>query len=733
MSKQLVIVESPAKAKTISRFLGENYTVRASMGHVADLPEHDLGVDVENKYQPSYLISEGKKKVVDELKKLAKESEKVWIATDEDREGEAIGWHIMNALKLKDSQYDRIVFHEITQTAINKAIETPRKINQFLVDAQQARRVIDRLVGYKLSPLLWRKVQKGLSAGRVQSVAVRILVDREEEIRAFKIEENWRLKGVGQPEKGRSFNMILEKIAGKKVNWTNKDHVIAALEKGLGEINTTETKTKKDWIELLIEKTPLPTLTVLSVAKKTTKKSPVPPFTTSTLQQEGHRKFGYAVDHTMRLAQQLYEGVDLKRGRVALITYMRTDSVNLSEEALSQIKSYVGTAYGKDYCVEGYRRYKTNSKGAQEAHEAIRPVDITITPDSLQGELPDQLLRLYTLIWKRTVATQMADVILENTDVKLELPSAHFLFGAKGQVIRFDGFMKLYTEDSDEEDDEEGEAILPAMEEGDSISLLALKAQQLFTKPPSRYTEATLVKKMESEGIGRPSTYAPTIKVITDRGYLKKEKKFLVPTDIAFVVTNFLKEHFADVVDYKFTARIEERFDEVSEGKEEWTLVVDDFYLPFIERIDHTAKTARKYAEETSEICPDCGKPLVIRMSKYGKFMSCSGFPECRYTKNMDGDAPREKPELELLDELCPDCGKPLAKRTGRFGPFTACSDYPACKYIQRKSVIVKEKGCPDCGGNIVEKRSKRGKVFFGCDQYPKCKYAVWNKEDIKD
>ena len=685
--KNLVIVESPAKAKTISKYLDDTFVVKASMGHVVDLPEHDLGVDLDNKYNPHYQVSDGKKNVVDELRKLAKASEKVWLATDEDREGEAIAWHIHNVLKLTEARYDRIVFHEITESAIKKAIETPRKINQALVDAQQARRIIDRLVGYKLSPLLWRKVQKGLSAGRVQSVAVRILVDREEEIRAFKIEESWRVKGVGQPGNARIFTMVLEKIDGKKVNWANRTEVIVALEKGLGALTFSETKTKKDWLELLIEKTDLPALTVSSVQQKTIKKTPVPPFTTSTLQQESHRKFGYAVDHTMRLAQQLYEGVDLKRGRVALITYMRTDSVNLAEEALAQIKIYVESSYGKDYTVSGYRRYKTNSKGAQEAHEAIRPIDIRITPDSLRGELNDSLLRVYTLIWKRTVATQMADVILENTDVKLELPSAKFLFGAKGQVIRFDGFMKLYTEDKDEEDEEEGEAILPAMKEGEKVNLLSLKAQQLFTKPPARYTEAALVKKMESEGIGRPSTYAPTIKVITDRGYVKKDKKYLIPTDIAFVVTHFLKEYFSDVVDYKFTARIEERFDEVSEGKEDWTKVVDDFFLPFDKQIEHTAKTAKKYAEETSEVCPDCGKSLLIRMSKYGKFMSCSGYPECRHTRNIDGEGVREKVELEILEENCPDCGKPLAKRVGRFGPFTACSQYPACKYIKREKV----------------------------------------------
>ncbi len=740
MEKNLVIVESPAKAKTISKYLDNTYIVRASMGHVSDLPKNDLGIDVENNFQPTYEISKEKVKLVNELKREAKDATKIWIATDEDREGEAIAWHIMNSLKIKKDEYERIAFHEITKDAILKAIKNPRKINLDLVDAQQARRVIDRLVGYKLSPMLWRKVQKGLSAGRVQSVAVRILVEREEEIRAFKSAEYWKIKGAVQNTQQRKFSVLLEKIGKKKVEFQSEEDVKKALDKALGSVDYVpikSEKSQKDYLNLNCVFSGKKELIVSSLTKKTVKKSPAPPFTTSTLQQEAHRKFGFPVASTMSLAQQLYEGIDLDGGRVGLITYMRTDSVNLAEESLVQMKEFIGKQFGEKYTVSSARKYKNQSKGAQEAHEAIRPVNISVIPDQLKDQLNPSQLKLYTLIWKRTIATQMQEAILENTEVKLELVNNRdYIFAASGQIIKFDGFMKLYIEDSDDEEEEE-ESLLPSMNEGDVLDLLSLNALQNFTKPPARYTEASLVKKLESEGIGRPSTYAPTISTIVNRGYVEKEKKHLIPTDLAFVVNKFLCEYFSDIVDYKFTAKMEESFDEVAEGKQKWVEIVQKFYGPFAERLDDTSKTAKKYAEETEQICPECKNKLVIRMSRYGKFLSCSGFPNCKYTAKIEGQAatgeqtPKE-PDVET-GEICPTCNKPLVTKSGRFGKFIACSDYPQCKYTKKTINVVKEAGCPKCKGNIVEKKTRKGKLFFGCANYPKCDFAVWKKEDLDD
>ncbi|MDD5457526.1 MAG: type I DNA topoisomerase [Candidatus Margulisbacteria bacterium] len=732
MTKNLVIVESPAKAKTISKYLDNSYTVRASMGHVVDLPKNDLGVDIEHDFKPTYIVSKDKQKTVTELKKIAKESDKVWLATDEDREGEAIAWHILHELKLKNDDYERIVFHEITKDAILKSIKNPRKIDDQLVDAQQARRIIDRLVGYKLSPLLWKKVQKGLSAGRVQSVAVRFVVEREEEIRNFKPEEYWKVKGTAQYNKNKVFPILLDKYKNKKVKLTDIDTVKAILTDGFGNIETLETKTKDDFIQIN-SKIPADTMLLIkAVDKKLSKKSPAAPFTTSTLQQEAHRKFGFAVAHTMSLAQQLYEGVDLEQGRIGLITYMRTDSLNLADESLAQIKDYILKNFGKDYEISAPRKYKTKSKGAQEAHEAIRPVNIFVTPEDVKDVLTPAQLKLYSLIWKRTVATQMPEAQIENTEVRLLLEQNQNLeFLASGKVIKFDGFMKLYIEDTDEEPEEDDEALLPSLKEGEKAVLLDLNSIQNYTKPPARYTEASLVKKLESEGIGRPSTYAPTISTVINRGYIEKEKKYLKPTELAFIVNKFLMEYFSDIVDYKFTANIEEEFDDVAVGQKNWIDIVSKFYDPFSKKLDFTYKNAKKYAEETDEKCPSCGGQLTIKMSKFGKFYSCSNFPECRYTRSLD-QSKNETQEVEKTGEDCPDCGKPLIYKQGRFGKFIACSNYPECKYTKRQSSVIKAAGCPKCGGDIIEKRTKRGKPFFGCNKYPNCDYAVWKKEDIK-
>ena len=737
MGKNLVIVESPAKAKTIAKYLDDSYIVKASMGHVSDLPLRELGVDVENNFKPQYSVTKDKEKTVADLRKDAKDADCVWLATDEDREGEAIAWHILNELKLKDNRYQRIVFHEITKNAILKAIETPRRINQPLVDAQQARRVIDRLVGYKLSPLLWKKIQKGLSAGRVQSVTVRFIVEREEEIRAFKPEEFWRVKGIALNDKKKKIPVVLEKISKKKLKASSEADVLTLLKNLLGDVELTTVKSKKD---MLIIDCKIPTnygLIVDDVIKKTNKKSPPPPFTTSTLQQEAHRKFGFPVKTTMMIAQQLYEGIDLKGGRVGLITYMRTDSVNLADEALTQIKQFVGKQFGDNYTLSSPRKYKTSAKGAQEAHEAIRPVDSSVMPDSLESDLTPQQYKLYTLIWKRTVATQMQEAIIENTDITLnpeDKPDYTFL--ASGKVIKFDGFMKLYTEDTDDDpvddDDEEAEVLLPAIEKGERLVLAELKSLQNFTRPPSRYTEASLVKKLESEGIGRPSTYAPTISTVISRGYIEKDKKFLIPTDLAFVVNKFLCEYFKDIVDYKFTANIEERFDDIAAGEQAWVDVVKHFYVPFDEQLSNTAKNAKRYSEETEETCPQCQNPLVIKMSRYGRFYSCSNYPECKYTRNIEGEKRTAEAEPgEPTNEICPQCGKEMVYKNGRFGRFMACSAYPECKYIKKTQSVIREAGCPKCKGDIIEKKTRKGKPFYGCKNYPKCDYAVWKKEDL--
>lgn len=730
---KLVIVESPAKARTISKFLGKDFTIKASMGHVIDLPVKEIGVDVENHFKPSYKVNKDKEKIIKEIKAAAKDAGHVYLATDEDREGEAIAWHILNALKLKENEYDRIVFHEITNQAIQNAIENPRKINTQLVDAQQARRVLDRLVGYKLSPLLWKKVRKGLSAGRVQSVAVRLIVEKEDQIQKFKKEEYWKVKGVVETDQKKTFSVTLEKIQAKKAKFISEKDILEFLKAYFPGIEFISTQEK----ELTILTSPKINidLTVTSLTRKKLKKSPPPPFITSTLQQEAHRKFGFSVAHTMRLAQQLYEGVDLKNGRTALITYMRTDSVNLANEALENINVFVKAKYGEKYSLKSHRKYKTKAKGAQEAHEAIRPIDVRVTPESISGQIDSGLSRLYTLIWNRTVATQMSDAEFENTNIRLsyEKDRNKAEFSATGKVITKEGFMKLYIEGTDHDPNaiDEDDKMLPAVKEGEIVCLKELQSKQSFTKPPARYTEASLVKKLEGEGIGRPSTYAPTISNIIDRGYIEKENKHLKPTDIAFIVNKFLVENFKDVIDYKFTAHVEEDFDDIASGNSDWVKILGDFYAPFEEQINDTLKNAPKYVEETDEKCPECGNKIIIRLSKYGKFYSCSNFPDCRYTKNLDGDR-QDKAQQQLTDEKCPQCRKQLALKKGRYGSFLACSGYPECKYIKKgEKKVVKAKGCPTCGGDIVEKRTRRGKPFFGCDNYPKCKYAVWKKEDL--
>lgn len=730
MAKNLVIVESPAKAKTISRFLGRDYKVLASMGHVMDLPKSQMGIDIEDDFKPNYIISVDKKKTVKLLKDELKKAENLYIATDEDREGEAIGWHLLHALKVnkKKTPVKRIVFHEITENAIKNSLKSPRNIDQDVVDAQQARRVLDRLVGYELSPLLWKKIRYGLSAGRVQSVAVRLVVERERAIEAFKPEEYWSIKGLFNNKKKESFEAELQKYKGKSFNINNEKDA-KSTEKAL---KGAEYKVSK-------------------VEKKQTKRSPAPPFITSTLQQEASRKLHFSVKKTMMVAQQLYEGVDVGKGSSGLITYMRTDSVNLSDVALKAAKSVITKEYGKEFALDTPRRYK-GKKGAQEAHEAVRPVDLSVKPEHVAKFLDKDQARLYELIWKRTVACQMKEALLDK--VSVDITAKDYTFRATGQTVVFPGFMRVYTEGRDpgeenkEPDHHEGDKFLPELNEGEVVDLKKLNTEQHFTKPPARYTEASLVKKLESEGIGRPSTYAPTISTVMTRGYIEKDGKALKPTDVAGVVTDMLIENFKNIVDYKFTAEMEENLDKVEEGKMKWVPMLKEFYEPFhknVERKDKTLKKSDITSEESDEVCDKCGSKMLIKLGRFGKFLSCENYPDCKNAKPLKGDGDAEKDgkpgegaeESKEVKELkkkfkgkrCEKCGNEMEVKTGRFGPFLGCSNYPECKNIV-SIVVFSGVKCPKCkNGQLVERRTKKGgKIFWGCNKFPKCKTATWDK-----
>ena len=717
VAKNLIIVESPAKAKTISKFVGKEYVVRASMGHVRDLPKSKIGVEVEKDFAPTYIISPEKKKILGELGGYIGKDTTVWLATDEDREGEAIGWHLLEALKHKeDDHVKRIVFHEITKPAILHALETPRHLDHHLVDAQQARRVLDRLVGYELSPLLWKKIRYGLSAGRVQSVAVRFIVEREREIRAFKSEEYWSIT-ANYKHDGSLFDGLLNKIEGKKAEiggQTFADKIVADL--GGAE----------HFVKL--------------IEKKEVKRTPPPPFTTSTLQQEAARKLGFSVKKTMMLAQIMYEGVDVFGETTGLITYMRTDSVNLSQTALTQANQVIEKEFGKEYLLEVPRTYKSK-KGAQEAHEAIRPVNMELHPQALKAFLDKDQLRLYELIWMRTIACQMKEAVLEQVGADIEPrkngTALSYMFRATGQTIVFPGFMKAYTEGKDDPEEElqANEKLLPPLNEGDKVDLQKLLPEQHFTKPPARYTEASLVKKLESEGIGRPSTYAPTISTIIERGYITRDKKQLTPTDTAEVVNDLLVKHFPEIVDFKFTAKMEEDLDEVAEGKREWVPVIREFYVPFHKAIvekDATLKKEDIVNETSTEKCEKCGSGMVIKLGRFGKFLSCANYPTCKNAKPLHAvEKTPEQVEMEkkLADKKCSKCGSAMVVKNGRFGAFLGCSAYPECKNIE-SIVISTGVKCSACGeGELSVRRTRKGgRTFYGCTKYPKCKFATWEK-----
>ncbi|MBU2566708.1 type I DNA topoisomerase [Patescibacteria group bacterium] len=703
----LVIVESPTKAKTISKFLGKDYRVVASMGHLRDLPKSKLGVDVEHNFEPIYVIPASHKAKVKEIKDAAKKAKSIYFATDEDREGEAISWHLAQILDQDPEKLHRITFHEITKDAINHALANPRSLDMKLVDAQQARRILDRLVGYQLSPFLWRHVKRGLSAGRVQSVAVRLIVERERIIKAFVPEEYWSIEGEFLSPEKQEISAKLHKLDGKtldKMAIKNKEQADQYLE---------QCKKEKWHIE--------------AVEQKERKKAPPAPFTTSSLQQEANNRLGFSAKQTMTLAQKLYEGLEIgTKDSGGLITYMRTDSFNLAEKFLEEAKEYIKKDIGPEYTLDKPRTYKTKSKGAQEAHEAIRPTDPALTPGMIEPYVDKGLLKLYTLIWQRALATQMPDATLNNT--RIDINGGIFTFRATGQQVVKEGYLKLYP-------DQEKDKLLPTVNEKDDLELKQTKSVQHFTEPPARFSDATLVKVLEENGIGRPSTYASTISTIIDRGYVERDdKKRLQPTDIAGSVIDMLIKRFPDIVDTEFTARMESSLDHVAEGHTNWQPLLQAFYGPFHMQLETQEAEMEKETQKEAEgqVCPECGKPMQVKSGRFGKFLACSGYPECKSTKPLEGQP--EPPKAEPTDEKCPTCNAPMLKKIGRFGPFLACSNYPECKTIVNIEVPALDQNgnkikCPKCKeGDILERKSKKGKLFYSCNQYPKCDQAFWDK-----
>ncbi|MFO7319575.1 MAG: type I DNA topoisomerase [Clostridia bacterium] len=680
MAKKLVIVESPAKAKTIGKFLGRGFAVKASMGHVRDLPRSQFGVDIERGFTPKYITVRGQGKVLQELRKAVKSADQVYLATDPDREGEAISWHLAEVLGLDPKSPNRIEFNEITKSAVLAALKNPRPIDTHRVDAQQARRVVDRLVGYKLSPLLWSKVKRGLSAGRVQSVALRLICDREQEIDDFVQEEYWTItasfRPPGAPASGEAFEAKLHRFGGKKLDV--KD-----------EAKAREIVAQLSGVEFV----------VTEVTRKERRRNPAPPFTTSTLQQEASRRLGFSARRTMSVAQQLYEGLDIgDEGTVGLITYLRTDSTRVSAEAQAEALRFIEARFGKEYVPAKPHQYKSR-EGAQGAHEAIRPTSVLRRPEDLKPYLNRDQLRLYRLIWERFIASQMAPAVFDTLTVDIEGGGA--LFRATGSAVKFPGFMSVYIEGQDEETSEGSEGMLPPLEPGDRLQCLAIEPHQHFTQPPPRYTEAMLVKTLEELGIGRPSTYVQIIDTIQKRGYVTLKDKRFVPTELGKIIVDLLKEHFPDIVDVEFTAHMEEQLDRIEEGEVEWRQVVSEFYGPFARALEHARKEIEEVTledEVTDEVCEVCGRNMVIKWGRYGKFLACPGFPECKNTR----------PLLSEIGVDCPECGRPLVERRSRKGRvFYGCSGYPECGFSSWQRPIARR--CPRCGG-LMTRVDRKGK-----------------------
>lgn len=720
--KSLVIVESPAKARTINKILGKAYNVKASIGHVRDLPEKHLGVDVDNGFKPEYIIIPGKEKIITELKKAAKKADRIYLAPDPDREGEAIAWHIAEVLNGDKKKIYRITFNEITEKAVKEAIGNPGYIDMRKVDAQQARRILDRLVGYNLSPLLWRKVRKGLSAGRVQSVAVRLVVEREREIRAFKPREYWSISGLfsssGKGRKQEFFKAILYKYNGKLIiNRDKKEFLL---------------KGEKDALKL-IKKIETLEFSLKDIQKRLRKKNPPAPFITSTLQQEASRRLRFTPKKTMMIAQQLYEGIELgEEGSVGLITYMRTDSIRVSDEAREAARQYIVDKYGAEYVLQSKGRKRTRKAAkVQDAHEAIRPTYLTRPPEEVKKYLTRDQYSLYRLIWRRFVASQMAPAEIEHTTFIITDPKERVEFRATGDVVKFKGYTVLYSDDT-EIDPTNGDpsrqdsSTLPLLEKDTYLELKEVNAHQHFTQPPPRYTEASLIKALEEKGIGRPSTYATIITTILQRKYVKKQEGKLVSTTLGELVNDLLVERFPELMDVGFTAKMENDLDGIEEGKSDWIKVVSEFYGPFSNELNDALKTLGRIKpkdEETEMVCENCGKPMVKRWGRHGWFLACSGFPECKSTKPLEED--KEKNSIEKTDKKCPECGSEMVIRQGRYGRFLACSRYPECKTTMPLGTGVK---CPLDGGEIVEKKSRKGRVFWSCSNWPDCRFASWHR-----
>ena len=766
MAKSLVIVESPAKSKTISKFLGKQYLVKASLGHVKDLPKKDLAVDIERDFTPRYEVIDGKKKLLQELKQAARQADLIYLAADPDREGEAICYHLMEELSDRKarngSRFFRVMFNEITANAVRKAFENPAAVNPNLVEAQQARRILDRLVGYKISPLLWDKVKRGLSAGRVQTVALRLIVEREREIRAFQKEEYWTI----DVHLGASKPPVLAARLAKRDNEN-----VAISDEGEAQAVVRALDGAK--------------YIVRSVTTREKKRNPVPPFITSTLQQEAARKLRFSVKRTMALAQRLYEGAELGgEGSVGLITYMRTDSTRVSNEALSEVRKHIAERYGSGYLPASPNFYR-GKRDAQDAHEAIRPTEMHHTPDTVAKYLSEDELKLYRLIWTRFVASQMMPALFDQTTIEVHAAGsdgAAYLFRATGSVPKFDGFLAVYQEGKDQKDEEDEELKhkLPAVAEGETLKFRSIHPEQHFTEPPPRFSEATLVKELEADGVGRPSTYASILSTIQDRGYVRKDGGKFAPTDLGMVVTDLLVQSFDDIFDVKYTARMEEELDEIEEGKIDWRQAMAEFYEKFkadLDRAEHHMEDIKRMEKPTDFVCDKCGKPMVLRWGKHGYFIGCTGYPDCtntrqppaemtesesgelgeqeeeRYCENCgrvmvlkkgrfgefyacsgypDCKTTRrisagetKKPDVPL-EETCPQCSSRLLLKHGRFGEFVACSNYPKCKYVKQKTIGL---ACPLCSkGEIVERRSKRGKTFYGCNRYPECEFVAWQK-----
>ena len=726
-AKNLVIVESPAKARTLEKYLGQDFQVKASVGHVVDLPKSKLGVDVKKDFAPDFHVIQAKKKVIDELKKAAKGKANIYLASDPDREGEAIAWHIADQVAKNHKRVHRVLINEITKKAVQEAIAKPHELDRNKFDAQIARRVLDRLVGYQISPLLWKKVRRGLSAGRVQSVAVRLVCEREREIRAFESVEYWSLAALLEGRLPPSFKARLvqwqgQKVDNKKFRLENEAHVqeiVRSLDGASWEIGEVE--------------------------KKERRRYPTPPFVTSKLQQEAARKLGFQPRRTMQLAQHLYEGVELgSEGSVGLITYMRTDSTRVSEDALAAVRQHIQAQFGKNYLPTKPNSFRSK-KGAQDAHEAIRPTALEYTPERVRRYMRRDMFQLYSLIWDRFVASQMVPAVYDQT--VFEIPVREAVFRATGQQIKFDGFMKVYIEGRDEraaqangedesETPEDLAGMLPDLQKGDALVLLSMEPRQHFTQPPPRYTQASLIKELDERGIGRPSTYAAIISNILDREYvLQSENRSLAPTDLGFLVTDLLVESFPDILNVEFTAGMEDELDKIEDGKEKWTRAMKRFYTPFsrdLKKAEKEMRDVKRQEVPTDIACDKCGAMMVIKWGRNGEFLACPQYPECKNTKNFKRSESGEIGIVaeEEVDETCEQCGRPMLLRWGKFGKFLGCSGYPECKNIQplEKPTDIGVK-CPECKeGNLKERKSRWGKVFYGCDQYPECKFASWDK-----